>query len=157
MNSRYSSESPNLPSVTRFTVRPCGPFRILPPGAGLADSRVGPSNRSHRMAAVVNQSLALAPSPCQPARSLPLSKGVQPSSRRYGGSPCASPSFSSGLGCACSESAAIRQTIGKNINVSLRHGVHPRPDNGDLIGCGDHFKITALQCAHLDHLMQEHV
>src|SRR5260370_11715197 len=98
MNSRYSSMSPNFWSVTKLTVRPLGPFRILAPGTGpgTALRRVGPNSRSHRMPVVVNHWL-LRPCPCQPARSFPSSSGVQPSSKRNGASPCMSPSFSTGL------------------------------------------------------------
>src|SRR5947209_10174195 len=59
MNSTYSSMSPNFSSVTRFTVRPCEPFNIVPLGAARPDSRVGPSSRSHNTYLVVNQSLGL--------------------------------------------------------------------------------------------------
>src|SRR5689334_17405278 len=84
MNSRYSSTSPNFSSVTKSAVRPCGPFKMVPPGAADPESRVGASSRSNITYAVVNHCDGLLSRPCQPLTSLPLSSGRQPSSIRNG-------------------------------------------------------------------------
>jgi len=66
---------------------------IVPLGACRPLSCVGPRYRSKRTNCVVYHSFFAAGSHAfQPSRSLPLSSGAQPLSRRYGGSPCASPS-----------------------------------------------------------------
>src|ERR1035441_3916881 len=65
MNSTYNSMSPNFRSPMRLAVRPLGPLRMRSPAPGTAESRVGPSRRSHTMPDVLSQSLRPEPWPCQ--------------------------------------------------------------------------------------------
>ena len=46
------------------------------------------------------------------------------------------------------------EKLGRDVRSERDVRVHRRADDGDLVGCGDHLEVAALQRAHLHHLVQ---